>query len=210
MRPIIQLTICHWTKYMWSNQIMVNTFESITKSWKKENDEIRSNVESDGLSKSRTGRRRFHWNTKATPGPSFRIRYKHRTITRREEIGFLNVVLLSFPFHQTSTPKLQISIKQKCRLKGRMSQLKTIRRLEVVSPVPADIDIANSVTPFHISEIASGLNLSPKHYDLYGKYKAKVGFPSLATSSFTQICILMSFSLFSSYSYLAGASVCRR
>ncbi|KAF3791326.1 Formate--tetrahydrofolate ligase [Nymphaea thermarum] len=55
-----------------------------------------------------------------------------------------------------------------------MSQSKTIRILEVVSPVPADIDIANAVTPLHISEIASALNLSPRHYDLYGKYKAKV------------------------------------
>lgn len=44
----------------------------------------------------------------------------------------------------------------------------------MVSPVPADIDIANSVEPFHISEIAKELNLSPNHYDLYGKYKAKV------------------------------------
>ncbi|KAL1208923.1 Formate--tetrahydrofolate ligase [Cardamine amara subsp. amara] len=48
------------------------------------------------------------------------------------------------------------------------------RKLQVVSPVPADIDIANSVEPFHIAEIAKDLNLSPLHYDLYGKYKAKV------------------------------------
>lgn len=44
----------------------------------------------------------------------------------------------------------------------------------MVSPVPADIDVANSVEPFHISDIAKELNLSPTHYDLYGKYKAKV------------------------------------
>jgi len=55
-----------------------------------------------------------------------------------------------------------------------MSASKTVRKVEVLSPVPADIDIANSVVPFHISEIAKDLNLSPKHYDLYGKYKAKV------------------------------------
>ncbi|KAL6000942.1 hypothetical protein ACLOJK_006669 [Asimina triloba] len=48
------------------------------------------------------------------------------------------------------------------------------RRLEVVSPVPADIDIANSVEPLHISEIAKDLNLGPQHYDLYGKFKAKI------------------------------------
>lgn len=51
---------------------------------------------------------------------------------------------------------------------------KTTRKLEVVSPVPADIDIANSVEPLHISEIAQELNLSSQHYDMYGKYKAKV------------------------------------
>ncbi|CAA2983606.1 Formate--tetrahydrofolate ligase [Olea europaea subsp. europaea] len=51
---------------------------------------------------------------------------------------------------------------------------KTVRKLQVASPVPADIDVANSVEPLHISEIAQELNLSPHHYDLYGKYKAKV------------------------------------
>lgn len=55
-----------------------------------------------------------------------------------------------------------------------MSSSKTVRKLQVVSPVPADIDIANSVEPLHITEIAQELNLSPNHYDLYGKYKAKV------------------------------------
>lgn len=55
-----------------------------------------------------------------------------------------------------------------------MGSLKTIRKLEVSSPVPADIDIANSVDPLHIAEIAEDLGLSSKHYDLYGKYKAKV------------------------------------
>uniref|UniRef100_A0A161XQY3 Formate--tetrahydrofolate ligase n=1 Tax=Daucus carota subsp. sativus TaxID=79200 RepID=A0A161XQY3_DAUCS len=39
---------------------------------------------------------------------------------------------------------------------------------------PADIGIANFFAPLHISEIAKQLNLSPDHYDLYGKYKAKV------------------------------------
>jgi hypothetical protein len=50
----------------------------------------------------------------------------------------------------------------------------TIRRLDVASPVPADIDIANSVEPLPIADIASELGLRPEHYDLYGKYKAKV------------------------------------
>jgi len=50
----------------------------------------------------------------------------------------------------------------------------TIRRLDVTSPVPADIDIANSVEPLPIADIAAELGLRPEHYDLYGKYKAKV------------------------------------
>lgn len=58
------------------------------------------------------------------------------------------------------------------RVRDRMG--KTTRKLEVVSPVPADIDIANSIEPLHIAEIAQDLNLNPQHYDLYGKYKAKV------------------------------------
>ncbi|XP_076896583.1 formate--tetrahydrofolate ligase-like [Bidens hawaiensis] len=49
--------------------------------------------------------------------------------------------------------------------------------LQVVSPVPTDIDIANSIQPQHISLIANKLNLNPNHYDLYGKYKAKVLLP---------------------------------
>lgn len=48
------------------------------------------------------------------------------------------------------------------------------RKLQVSSPVPPDIDIANSVEPLHISVIAEHLSLQPRHYDLYGKYKAKV------------------------------------
>ncbi|XP_078444200.1 10-formyltetrahydrofolate synthetase [Wolffia australiana] len=55
-----------------------------------------------------------------------------------------------------------------------MAPTKTVRRLEVISPVPADIDIANAVEPLPISEIALSLGLNPSHYDLYGKYKAKV------------------------------------
>lgn len=50
----------------------------------------------------------------------------------------------------------------------------TIRRLDVASHVPADIDIANAVEPLHIADIAAELGVPPEHYDLYGKYKAKV------------------------------------
>ncbi|KAL5066680.1 hypothetical protein RYX36_017567 [Vicia faba] len=66
-----------------------------------------------------------------------------------------------------------LSSKSKLNRKSTMSS-SVMRKLDVVSPVPADIDIANSVQPVHIDEIAKSLNLTPNHYDLYGKYKAKV------------------------------------
>ena len=66
----------------------------------------------------------------------------------------------------------------------------TSRKLQVVTPVPSDIDIANSVEPLYISEIAKDLNLSPLHYDLYGKYKAKV-FPFLPVERFLDSDIII-------------------
>lgn len=53
-------------------------------------------------------------------------------------------------------------------------EMSTIRKLKVVSPVPADIDVANSVEPLPIAAIAEELGLKPEEYDFYGKTKAKV------------------------------------
>ncbi|PHT45032.1 hypothetical protein CQW23_14190 [Capsicum baccatum] len=50
---------------------------------------------------------------------------------------------------------------------------KTRRKMEVVSPVPTDIVIANSVEPLHICEIAQELNIKSQHCDLYGKNEDK-------------------------------------
>lgn len=46
--------------------------------------------------------------------------------------------------------------------------------LPVKSPVPEDIDIAQSIEPVHIGKIAEALGLRPDEYDFYGSYKAKV------------------------------------
>jgi formyltetrahydrofolate synthetase len=47
--------------------------------------------------------------------------------------------------------------------------------LPVKQPVPSDIDIAQSIKPKHISQIAeAGLELRPEEYELYGPSKAKV------------------------------------
>lgn len=51
--------------------------------------------------------------------------------------------------------------------------------LPVQQPVPSDIDIAQSIKPKHISQIAEvGLNLLPEEYELYGPTKAKVNDPA--------------------------------
>ena len=47
--------------------------------------------------------------------------------------------------------------------------------LPVKSPVPKDIEIAQSTEPLHISKIAEDLGLKTDEYDLYGPHKAKVG-----------------------------------
>ncbi|KAH0920820.1 hypothetical protein HID58_020838 [Brassica napus] len=80
-------------------------------------------------------------------------------------------------YHHHRTPianKEDFSSISQSREHSERTKMNSSRKLQVVSPVPADIDIANSVEPLHIAEIAKDLNLSPLHYDLYGKYKAKV------------------------------------
>ena len=39
-----------------------------------------------------------------------------------------------------------------------------------------DIEIAQSVTPAHISEVAASLNIDDKYVEQYGKTKAKIDF----------------------------------
>jgi hypothetical protein len=55
------------------------------------------------------------------------------------------------------------------------------RKLDnIVSPPPADGDIADSVVPVPIQLIAKDLGLNPEDTHQYGPYKAKVGFVGLA------------------------------
>ena len=42
------------------------------------------------------------------------------------------------------------------------------------TPVPSDIDIAQSVDPLPIKDVAQSLGLLEDELDLYGKYKSKV------------------------------------
>ena len=68
----------------------------------------------------------------------------------------------------------------------------TIRKLEVASPVPADIDVANSVKPLHISAIADELGLKPEEYDCYGKSKAKVTDMDRPSHTYADVCLCVS------------------
>lgn len=47
-------------------------------------------------------------------------------------------------------------------------------KLDVQSPVPSDIVIAQAVKPIHIADVAKSIGLLPDEYDLYGTTKAKV------------------------------------
>jgi formate--tetrahydrofolate ligase len=51
----------------------------------------------------------------------------------------------------------------------------TTHKLTCKSPVPADIDIAQSVEPLPITDIAAAVGLTPEDYEQYGPVKAKVG-----------------------------------
>eukprot|EP00898_Chlorokybus_atmophyticus_P005920 jgi/Chlat1/6329/Chrsp44S09059 len=51
----------------------------------------------------------------------------------------------------------------------------TARKLsDLKAPVPSDIDIAQSVAPLRIADIAAASGLLPEELDLYGNFKAKV------------------------------------
>ncbi|KAN0038279.1 hypothetical protein ACTA71_000451 [Dictyostelium dimigraforme] len=47
-------------------------------------------------------------------------------------------------------------------------------KLNLIKPVPSDIDIASSVQPLPIKSIAKNIGLLEEEIDFYGKYKAKV------------------------------------
>ena len=52
-------------------------------------------------------------------------------------------------------------------------------KLNFVDPVPADIEIAQSVTPTDIAEIARQLDIAPADFEPHGTTKAKVRLPSI-------------------------------
>lgn len=66
------------------------------------------------------------------------------------------------------------------------------RTLHCVTPVPSDIDIAQSVPPTHIREIAESLGLQDEDYELHGRYKAKAshGVVNSGTNHFQRFALL--------------------
>lgn len=47
-------------------------------------------------------------------------------------------------------------------------------KLDFKRPVPSDIEIAQSITPAPVTDIAAQLGLGDDDYEVCGKYKAKV------------------------------------
>lgn len=52
--------------------------------------------------------------------------------------------------------------------------MSTFRPVTTKSPVPSDIEVADSVTPFHIRDIAREAGILDEELELYGNNKAKV------------------------------------
>ena len=52
--------------------------------------------------------------------------------------------------------------------------MSTVRGLNPVSPVPSDIEIAQSVEPLEINSIAKSVGILDEELEAYGKHKAKV------------------------------------
>jgi len=52
------------------------------------------------------------------------------------------------------------------------------RKLEIISPVPSDIDIAQAVIPHDISRLTDQLGLKANEYESHGAHKAKVSPPA--------------------------------
>jgi methylenetetrahydrofolate dehydrogenase (NADP+)/methenyltetrahydrofolate cyclohydrolase/formyltetrahydrofolate synthetase len=48
------------------------------------------------------------------------------------------------------------------------------RHLDVITPVPSDIDIAQAVIPHDITRLCHELGLNASEYETYGAHKAKV------------------------------------
>ncbi len=47
-----------------------------------------------------------------------------------------------------------------------------------LNPVPSDIEVSQSFTPLHISDIAADAGILPEELELYGNTKAKVIYSS--------------------------------
>lgn len=76
------------------------------------------------------------------------------------------------------TRSLRTSVYYRCKHQADLVcstvlRLRNMGKLDVQSPVPSDIAIAQAVAPIHIAEVAKAIGLSPNEYDLYGTTKAK-------------------------------------
>lgn len=61
------------------------------------------------------------------------------------------------------------------------------RKLDIISPVPSDIDIAQAVTPHDITRITDHLGLKANEFESHGAHKAKVS-PSAPRAAWETSC----------------------
>ena len=108
----------------------------------------------------------------------------------RKSICFLHIVL-TVPIPKCSCPRLRlrpgaagtppamrfcssVSYKLFKVSQAKMSRSLLTNSISPLSPVPSDIEISQSITPFHISEVAKAAGILESEFEPYGRYKGKV------------------------------------
>lgn len=56
----------------------------------------------------------------------------------------------------------------------RLTKMSAPFKLELMNPVPSDIEVSQSIVTIPIGEVAEAVGVLPAEYDLYGRNKLKV------------------------------------
>ena len=73
--------------------------------------------------------------------------------------------------------------------------LRLINPISLRNPVPSDIEVSQSITPFHISDVAKASGILECEFEPYGRYKGKVWI-CIAWTLFFQSSVLTTKKLF--------------
>lgn len=72
-----------------------------------------------------------------------------------------------------------------------MSRSLLINPIAPLQPVPSDIEISQSITPFHIAEVAKAAGILESEFEPYGRFKGKVWFPLSSVEYWVDFLMLL-------------------